>query len=327
MGTASEIPSSKNASRMSIERYLQAPLEDEPASVPAINAALKEKGPPTWTNQTFLGGHRRGHSRGTSNDANSDGRRTFYTSASGQESTGTSFSIGPRSSHHQRSNTHDTMPDVPNLHTAALKDTKIHAQKESASEKTLTSERTLGEFHSPNSGMSVDSAFRARIEAELILIQQKARMLEAQMRRIDEQKEHAVLRPSITNEMAYKQMASNPKLAWILGDERVDFGSAGRPTTSASVTAPKFESVPSRPDVNSRMTEEVQDKSPRRSKSSSVLGQESRRPPSDNKRAVGVLGQTTSKRPKFFCTFCQKRFHGRVSQVGITVLAHIGHSL
>jgi hypothetical protein len=294
---------------MSIERYLQAPLEDEPASVPAINAALKEKSSPARSEQNQMNrGHRRGHSRETSYDANSEGRRTFYTSASGPESTGTSFSVAPRSNHHQRSPAHLTMPPLPRLRTAALLHDNVHSPEEPTTGRTLDSERTLTDQHETSQpGMSADSVYRARIEAELARIQQKSRRLEEEMRRFDEKKgNEELLVPRITDEMAYQQMASKPKLAWILGDS-----SAERPKTSISVAADTSNAMPSQPATSDRVIGEVSGRLPKRSKLSSVLLEEARRT-SDRRRAM-LVGRKSSKHPRFFCTFCQKRFHDRVS--------------
>ncbi|KAJ4345609.1 uncharacterized protein N0V89_011742 [Didymosphaeria variabile] len=293
--TAAKVAASKTASRMSIERYLQAPLEDEPASVPAINAALKEKSPPVWSDRNHpQAGHRRGHSRGTSYDANSEGRRTFYTSASGQDSTGTSFSIGLRSNHNQRSNAHPMMPQLPRLRTVALMHDNVHSPDEPTTGRTLDSERTLTDQNDGSPpGKSVDSAYRARIEAELARIQQKARRLEEEVRRFNEQKENeALLVPRITDDMAYQQMASKPKLAWILGGDSANARTSERPTTSARGTAEAFNDSPNRPATSAGPIEEVQDRLPRRSKSSSVLVEEARR--SSNRRRAVVVGQTPS---------------------------------
>jgi hypothetical protein len=113
------------------------PLEDEPASIPAINAALKEKNLPTWSGQNQTNrGRRRGNPRGTSYDANSEGRQTFYTSANGPESTGTSFSVAPRPNHHQRNHAHPTIPQLPRLRTAALVHESLRLSEEPTSGDT-----------------------------------------------------------------------------------------------------------------------------------------------------------------------------------------------
>ncbi|KAF2442243.1 hypothetical protein P171DRAFT_474677, partial [Karstenula rhodostoma CBS 690.94] len=310
--SAAKIAASKTASRMSIERYLQAPLEDEPASVPAINAALKDKSSPAWSKHNqprrVL---RQAHSRETSYDANSEGRRTFYTSASGQESTGTSFSIGHRSNHHQRSNLHLMMPQLPRLRTVSLMHGSVHSPEEPTTGKTLNSERTLTDQHETIPlGKSVDSAYRARIESELALIQEKARRLEEEVQRFDERKENEeLLVPRITDERAHQQMALNPKLAWILGGDSTNTSGMERPMTSTSITVDTLSDMPSRPATSGRLTRPVLEKLLRRSKSSSVLLDESHWS-SDRRRAV-LVGRTSSKRPRFFCTFCQKRFHSQ----------------
>ncbi|KAL5391611.1 hypothetical protein PMIN03_003195 [Paraphaeosphaeria minitans] len=310
--TAARNAAAKSASRMSIERYLQAPLEDEPASVPAINAALKENSSPVWIEHDLSRRiHHRGHSRDTSYDANSEGRRTFYTSASGQESTGSSFSFGPRSNNHQRSNLHLAMPPLPRLRTAALVRDDVHSPDELNTGKTLDSGWALTDQHETSpQGKSADSAYRARIEAELARIQEKARSLEEEVRRFDQRKENEeLLVPRITDEMAHQQMALKPKLAWILGGD-----STNKPMTSTSITADTLNDGPSRPATSGRSIDSMPEKIPRRSKSSSAILEESQWA-SDRRRGV-MMGRTPSKRPKLFCTFCQKKFHNGAEWVG-----------
>lgn len=294
---------------MSIERYLQAPLEDEAASVPAINAALKDKSSPSWTepNRTRRV-DRQAHSRNTSYDANSEGRRTFYTSASGQESTGTSLSIGARSYHH-RSTVQLTMPRLPGIQTGIT----VHDGTHSTIEPTMESARTLiDQFETSPPANSIGIAYRARIEAELARIQGKARRLEGEVRRFKEQKDNEeLLVPRITDEVIHQQMALKPKLAWILGGENVHTSVMERPSTSASATGTvdTWNDMPSRPTTSGRPTP-MPEQAPRRVKSSSALIEESHWP--NDKSSSLLVGRKSSKRPKFFCTFCQKRFHNRV---------------
>ena len=70
------------SSRMSMDRCLNAPLSDEPAFVPAINAALKRR--PSPANRTRSSNTTRGHhSCETSINTISDGWSTFFTMGAG----------------------------------------------------------------------------------------------------------------------------------------------------------------------------------------------------------------------------------------------------
>ncbi|KAJ4287360.1 homeodomain mating type protein alpha2 [Kalmusia sp. IMI 367209] len=284
METAAKLATSQTASRMSIERYLQAPLEDEPASVPAINAALKTQNPAGRGNQ--------GHT-------------------SGPESTGTSFSAVSRSNHNHRSDNHPRVPELPKLNTVALEQVNVHSPEELATGRTIDSERTLAELPDAiPSGYTPDKTYRARIEAELAHIQQKARRLEEQMRKMNEDQDNAeLLVPRLTDEMAYEQMASKPKLAWILGGDSADARSVGRPKSSASVIANTTDDLLDRPSTSGTLIEEAHSRLPRRAKSSSAINEEAHQ--SATNRKVVIVERTSSKRPKFFCTFCHKRFHSR----------------
>lgn len=308
--SAAKIAASQTASRMSIERYLQAPLEDEPASVPAISAALKQQQTPVRGDHR---GHFRGGSLGTSYDANSEGRRTIHTSASGQETTGTSFSVGVRSSPHPNRDVPLKKPQLIRLNVAALENANAASPENSATTKTPDSAKTLTELQDTSPlEKSVSNAYRARIEAELAYLQQRARLLETQTQRMNEQRENEeLLVPRITDELAYEQMASNPKLAWILGTDGVGISNNTKLTTSAKMTGPVFNQLPNRPSTSGRLKDDTQTKLPRKSKSSSALGQEPYESVTSSKAIA--IERTSSKGLRFFCTFCRKRFHYQVS--------------
>ena len=295
---------------MSIERYLQAPLEDEAASVPAINAALKQQGSRTPKDRSREQ-RQPGHSRGTSYDANSEGRRTFYTSASGQDSTGTSISVGIKTNHRLVSNAMSKINHLPKLRTAALEHADIHSPEEPATGRTGDSERTLIEGHTTSQVViAVDDAYRARIENELAALQHRARRLEQQMRNFSKQDENdGLLVPRITDELAYEQMESRPKLAWLLGGLSTGIESTAR------VPEPALNQ--NRPSTSGRLEEETRPRIPQRSKSSSALQYNAHNPIESQK--ASMIDRTPSKRHKFFCTFCQKKFHNRVSELYFTV--------
>lgn len=308
MDIATKLATSSTASRMSIERYLQAPLEDEPASVPAINAALMQQGVPSHEQQR-RGHHRRGHSGATSYDTFSEERRTLYTAASGPVSTGTSFSIGARVNPRHTNEVHPEIIELPSLRMVGLEHDTVPSQEVSNTGRTGNFERTLTELRNTSPlAVQVDSAYRAKIEAELASLQHRARTLDEQMRSFREQRANdELLVPRITDSVAYEQIISRPKLAWLLGDVDMNNTSSLRPTEPAKNVA--------RPATSDRMKEDMQQRLPRRSKSSSALGNDVQQSFMNPKTLT--IDRTHSRRQKFFCTFCQKKFHNRVSQTTI----------
>lgn len=306
---AARIAASQTASRMSIERYLNAPLEDEPASVPAINAALKRQSSQRRDTRNL-------HSRESSYDANSEGRRTFYTSGSAPDSTGTSYSAVSRANHHQRSKTHPEMPEVPELprpEQVESESARVQSPERPTTSRTVDTEKTWAEqMEMVMPGYSPDKRidYRARAEEEIARIQEKAKILEERIRRYMEERENAeLLVPRITDEMAYERMAEKPKLAWILGGDSIDAKSIRRPKSSGSLAASTTDDVLDRPSTSGTLVEGAQNKVPRRSKSNGALDDRFRQTAVEKRP---VPERKASKRPKFYCTFCQKRFHSRL---------------
>lgn len=315
MDSATRIAVSQTASRMSIERYLSAPLEDEPASVPAINAALKKQD----SQIRFVRERpepRKIHSRGSSYDANSEGRRTFYTSGSAPDSTGTSYSAVSRSNRHPRGKMHPEMPELTQPYRSDAGNARGQVAERPMTSRTVDTEKTWAEqMEMVLPGYSPDKKidYRARAEEEIARIQEKARVLEEQLRKYKQQeKENAeLLVPRVTDEMAYEQMAAKPKLAWILGGDSTDAKSIKRPKSSGSVIASTTDDLPDRPSTSGTLEGGAQSKAPRRAKSSGALQDRARQSITTTKQPTPV-DRKPSARIRFYCTFCQKRFHSRV---------------
>lgn len=314
---AARIAASHTSSRMSIERYLSAPLEQEPASVPAIDAALKRHNSQSQTPRP-LGIVFGQHSRESSFDVNSEGRRTFYTSASGPDSTGTSYSTTSRATHHQRSESHPAMPDMSKLSHMLAARSRPPSPERPSTGRTAYTEKTWAEtdpmevvFPGYNPAKRTD--YRAKAEEELSRIQEKAKRFGDQMRRFRSDKDPpATPKQGITDEMAYDRMMQQPKLAWILGADVQDAKSIRRPKSSGSLALSALSSnddLPSaRPSIDSSLIEAGSRRAARRSKSIGALDDR----PSQSTASRRPVGADSSKRIRFYCTFCQKRFHGRL---------------
>lgn len=298
------------SSRMSMERYLSAPLSDEPASVPAITAALRKQATPESRTQ-FAHEPQAQHSRDTSADANSDGRRTFFTMGSVPDTVDTSYSI------HSKTNQQRSLPQATVIIPPTLQRKDSDRSTVSSPVRPTTS-GTVGpvdmarnwaeqmEKYMP--GFSPDQRidYRAKADAEIARIQEMARQLEGQIRQYKAERD-AGAAAVVTNEMAYAQMAAHPKLAWILGGDTADGRSIGRPKSIASTT----DDLPDRPSTAGKALDISKERIPRRSKSSGALDERARQSAVD-KNAARTVERKASKRPKFYCTFCQKRFHSRL---------------
>jgi hypothetical protein len=310
---AARIAASQTSSRMSIERYLSAPLEQEPASVPAINAALKKHKSQSRIPRPLAAVLR--HSRGSSYDANSDGRRTFYTSGSAAGSTSTSYSFVSRAAHHQRSESHPAVPDVPKFDSLDLPQDTL-----TSPERFTFSPPTEPEPWTPQDqtemilpGYSPDKIvdYKSKAGEEIARIQEKAKVLEERMRRQKAQREVAVMpRRDITDEMAYQRVAEKPKLAWVLGADTQDAQSIRRPKSSGSLATSAADDASGRPSIETLA--EVTNKIPmrRRSKSHGALDERTRQVTAERRQAVADY--RAFKRVKYYCTFCQKRFNGQL---------------
>jgi hypothetical protein len=168
--------------------------------------------------------------------------------------------------------------------------------------------------------------YRLRAEAEIARIQEKARLLEEQIRGyLAERTSPEPLSKRVTDEMAYEQMAARPKLAWILGGDVTDARSIERPKSSGSVLTTTAD-VQERPSSSGTLVETPQSKVPRRAKSSGALD-EGARQTAVEKRTGGVFERRLSRRPKFYCTFCLKRFHSRLEWMRHEQTVHMPEEL
>lgn len=319
MDSAARIAASKTSSRMSIERYLSAPLEDEPASLPAIKAALQRQ-----SSQRSLRSRvpsRAGHSRDTSYDANSDGRRTFYTSGSAPDSSKTSHSAVSRAdrlgSPQQRAKAASTVPELPKREVLNFDNSRVASPERPMTSGTVDMEKTWAdqmEKFMPGFVPETTVDYQAKAKEEIARIQEKAKLLEERMQRFRAERDiPEPLRPRITDEEAHARMAAHPKLAWVLGADSSDAQSITRPKSSGSGMT-RMSDIPERPSSSGTLGDTVpslQDRTPRRSKSSGALDEKARLAALE-KRQAGIFERKPSRRPKFYCTFCQKRFHSRV---------------
>jgi len=300
---------------MSIERYLNAPLEDEPASLPAISAALNM---PTTNVRAYAAPSRpRQSSRESSLDDNSDGRRTFYTMGSNRDSTATSYSAlskANRSTTHQNRSDQHPVPERPK--SSGKTGTRVEMSPERPrTAGTIGSEKPFQEQmeqdfkqkmekYVPTYEFFPNTHNRAKVEEELARIQAKAKSLEEKLIREYSTRGPTKELPRVTDEMAYAQMTARPKLAWILGNDQ---SLPERPRSSGGVEAtPRIAQYPSLHDEassqrNSRM---------RRSKSIDTLRQTGK-VKSVEKRGGVIIEKKQGRKQRYFCTFCEKRFHDR----------------
>ncbi|KAF2869533.1 hypothetical protein BDV95DRAFT_596522 [Massariosphaeria phaeospora] len=296
---------------LSIERYLNAPLVDEPASVPAISAALKW---PTSESGAVLVEGRRHHSRESSFDVNSDGRRTFYTSGSAAESTGTSYSTVSKSNLH-RSMTRLDAPELPQIETVDYENARVTSPERPATSRTLNMERPWAEqMEQFMSSYSPDSTtdYRLKAEEETAGIQENARAWENRMHQYDTENETLdPPAPEITDEMAYARMAAQPKLAWVLGGDLTDAKSIERPKSYGSALTDAPEDSIERGSARGRRSEIAQTKVSGKHNSTATLDDKTRGATFE-KRCAGIFARRPSIRPRFYCTFCQKRFCDRL---------------
>jgi hypothetical protein len=127
-----------------------------------------------------------------------------------------------------------------------------------------------------------------------------------------QEEDDELLVPRITDELACEQMKARPKLKWLLG------GASTGNESAAKIPEPALSQR--RPSTSGRLEEQAQTRIPQRSKSSNALQYDAHRPVASRLS----VDRTSSKRTKFFCTFCQKKFHHRVSELYFTSWFSIG---
>jgi hypothetical protein len=297
------------ASRISIERYLNAPLADEPATAPAIDAALRRQVPLDWIDSpaTLY------HSRETSVDVHSNGRRTFFTTGSIADTVDTSYTLESRSRLHRTTDSTDTagQPNTPWLQPNLRGPDSPIRPVMGGAVGPITMAREWAESvekHLPNHSPAIGVDYRAKAEQEIWKIQEKAKELELLMRQFkiegDSQRHNT---SGMTDESARAMMAANPKLAWILGGDTVEAKSIVKSKTMFNTT----DDIPNSPNSVRDAHDMTYSRLPRKSKSSGGLNEESRQA-SLLSKPNSIVERRSSKRSRFYCTFCHKRFHVRV---------------
>ncbi|KAH7087016.1 hypothetical protein FB567DRAFT_57073 [Paraphoma chrysanthemicola] len=281
------------SSRLSIERYLSAPIADEPASAPAINAAIR----------TQLARDRNGrgvaplHSRETSTDIHSEGRRTVFTSGSGTETVDTACTAD---SGHQR--LHHTVESVSNAQKNRITEhggqTSVHTSTECVVHNrndSTSAWRERVEMFAPRSspGESVD--YRSKAGHELANINARAKELVLQRSRSNRAVRDTAI-PPITDETARTLISRNPKLAKVLGE-----GNGGVKQASSGDSSISDAPVLKRSSTTYDRSDCVYDHVVQKSKSSSTLNASLRQ------KDIHMIESVKNCKP-CFCTFCFKRF-------------------
>jgi hypothetical protein len=298
-------------SRISIEKYLSVPFSGETASAPATNAVICGQYSRDWIESPVASYQ----SRATSLDVHSDDRSTFFTTGSVHkmvdtsdsisfkpqlrppiESNGTASFLGPRqfpidpaeSLLHKRPTTSGTIGPI-----------------EMTKEWLETVKRTLPS--SPTKSITKDSV---KAKEEIDNIQKKARELELMMQQFEDSCRMQQFDPSVVVDGAAEaRIAANLKMAWTPGSRHMNVTSVAGPTTIFDTKAEVLDS-PSSVEWDRDTSRSI---TPRTSKSggTSNVGARTRdrlaplKPPN-------ISEPQSSERPCFYCTFCQKRFHGRM---------------
>jgi hypothetical protein len=289
------------SSRMSIERYLKAPLSDEPALAPAINDAIRTHVPRDWIDSpaTLY------NSRETSVDVHSEGQPTFPTSGSIPETVNTLYTVEARSKPHRAA--------IPNYSTSPLstKGPQInHSEDASLNNPALSSnispihmarewaERV--EMYIPGYSPEQGIDYHAKAEAEIMKIQEKAKGLELLMQQFKiERNDKVQSATTLTDESARVRMAANSKSAWILGEDAMNAHNFTRPNVVLSTT----DDIPDSPRSIGKAHEIPYGRVLRKSKSNGALDDGVHRNPAISK-IEDIVEQQQSKRPRFYCTFC-----------------------
>jgi hypothetical protein len=299
------------ASRMSIERYLKAPFSDEPASAPAINAAIRKHVPRDWIDSpaTLY------HSRETSVDAHSDGRPTFFATASVPETVDTSYSANSKSRLYRPVEMNDAAGSSDDRwldtgHMPVLP-ARRPATSGTGGPVDLAKEWTKRvESHLPRCSLENDRNDSAKTQDEIQKIQEKARELELMMQQfISERSMQNRSVPRVSIESARARMVASPKLQWILGDDLVNIPGIARPELPLGTIS----DIPNSPMSLGKGQNIPCGRPPRKSKSNGALDGEIAT--YNGHTAIKPDNQAERQPPRpctFYCTFCQKRFHSHV---------------
>lgn len=316
------------SSRLSIDRYLNAPLSDEPASAPAISRALRSQSScHPIESDTFLE-----NSCSASIDARSAGHRTFFTSGSVPETADTVYSQESRARSRvhtpARLNAHTNAPWTPPIHgngKSPIRPTTSGAVGAMSSNDMAREWAERVEMMMPRYSEDHNMDFDARAAAavEIVRIQEKAKELEILLDQY--RSDHGgqiTTTPKLTNASAHARMDANPKLAWILGDDAMDARSVARPKSTVSTV----NDAPERPRTASEAPPMPLDAVRRRTKSNGAVADEHHEAAASPTLGSSV-DQQPLKRSRFYCTFCQKRFNNRVEWLRHESAVHIQEEL
>lgn len=292
-----------------MDRFLEAPLSDEPASVLWTNDGRKKQASPGSI--TRAASVSRGyHSQETSAGVNSDSQWTFFTPGSAPDTPDTSYTTHSKDTPRRKlSQTPIEIPpilqrQVSPFSGASSPDTPTTRNIVVPAEMTRSWAEQM-EKYMP--GFSPDGKidYRAKIDEDIARIQERAMWLKQRMRLYEAERDaHHVHTQVVTDEVAYARMAAQPKLAWILGEEHTHVIDGLSPVSRTTDDIPDRSSTTGKPDSTSN------DRVPRRSKSSDALDERARHVAVD-RATVTQAERKPGKRTKFYCTFCQKRFHSR----------------
>ncbi|KAF2035876.1 hypothetical protein EK21DRAFT_84270 [Setomelanomma holmii] len=304
------------SSRMSIERYLKAPIADEPASTPAIDVAL----PRLLALDRKSFGATFHHSREISTNIHSEGRRTIFTSGSGPETVDTSCTIETVSNNpldESSSLDRTNQPPRAGQGKQLLADALPGSATADLGSKEKLRERI--EMFKSGSSKQEPNYYRVKAEHELALVNEEVKNLELAMQRHDlRQAPQSVNTPTVTDEDALALMANNPKLAQILG-QNIDSRTNAGPISKPALASPMSE----RPMTNYEASAKPRDHPLRKIKSSGALdGSCASFSRGRLERAEEVAGQP-SRRVRCFCTFCQKGFNNRAEWIEHEHIVHM----
>jgi hypothetical protein len=297
-------------SRISIEKYLSAPLSHDAASAPAMSLAICDQHSYDWYESpaTLY------QSRATSVDLQSHHRPTISTTGTIPKTVDMSGAISSMS---------QIRPPVESDGTIGFSEPrKVTVSAGSLSPKRPATSGTIGPIemtrewvetvektlpNSPSSGITKHSV---KAKEEIDKIQRKAKELELMMQQFEDDRRIRHRDPSkVVDGAAEARLAANPTLAWTPDSGHMSTTHVAGPGTILDTTTGVLDSPSS--------AEWVRDTSrsitPRTSKSSGTSNVAARtRDRSVSLKSPNIGERHPAKKPCFYCTFCHKRFHGRI---------------
>jgi hypothetical protein len=207
------------------------------------------------------------------------------------------------------------MPEMPKFDSLDLARGKVSSPERPTTARTVDTEKWTEQeqMEMVMPGYSPDKRidYKTKAEEEIAQIQEKARILEEHMRRYKKERETATVpRRHITDEMAYERVAEKPKLAWVLGADIQDAQSIKRPKSSGSLALSSTDDMPGRPSIETLVEGNDKRILRRRSKSNGALDERARQATIGKPHAA--TDPRATKRIRYYCTFCQKRFNGQL---------------